>query len=443
MLRIVGTLLFIAAAESRFIELTPLKCRGTFSASRDNVVPAAYLSRGKLEVFESGEGGNQNRAILCDLVPIPLLDKRGESLVSQLQDNQQTSSQFGFDPNSINGILINRDKGIYDNLPYCWKKGSNAKLELFNNLQRSSGTSKGIFLNAINDILDSNITGLMIEVRDEISSGSVTLGAALIFCRNDVIDDWKISRSNPKLPTISSTDDPLNIAEATACIVECHLDELVAISLLTSLPILIPQLLFDSLAIDAALTNDENVKSKKSDMSISGPIFRSAEKKREWNDRYESSEDSSASVKEASPAWEIFDASKFLKMTPVEKRAILRASGVTSLPRPREGLDSLDRALVGKMDDAVRGEFLRLKSRNTMDPIMLSPSSPRQVLLQQMGEALDNGNLEKAEQLREEFMTMSALRADPTQAEGSYDSYLDQDDWYMAARRKAMAPKKK
>ena len=121
MLRIVGTLLFIAAAESRFIELTPLKCRGTFSASRDNVVPAAYLSRGKLEVFESGEGGNQNRAILCDLVPIPLLDKRGESLVSQLQDNQQTSAQFGFDPNSINGILINRDKGIYDNLPYCWR----------------------------------------------------------------------------------------------------------------------------------------------------------------------------------------------------------------------------------------------------------------------------------------------------------------------------------
>ena len=442
MLRIVGILLCIAASESRFIELTPLRCRGTFSASRDNVVPAAFLSRGKLEVLESEEGGNQNRAILCDLIPIPLLDKRGESLVSQLQDNQQTSAQFGFDPNSINGILINRDKGIYDNLPYCWKKGANAKLELFNNLQRSSGKSKGIFLTAINDIFDSSITGLIIEVRDEINSGSVTLGAAVAFCRNDVKDDWKISRSNPKLPTISSTDDPLDIAEATACIVECHLDELVAISLLTGLPILIPQLLFDSLAIDAALTNDKNNKSKRSDMSISGPIFRSAEKRREWNDRYESTEDSSASVKEASPAWEIFDASKFLKMTPVEKRAVLRASGVTSLPRPREGLDSLDRALLDKMDDAVRGEFLRLKSRNTMEPATLGSSSSRQVLLQLMGEALDNGNLEKAEQLREEFMTMSALRADPTQAEGSYDSYLDQDDWYMAARRKAMAPKK-
>ena len=39
-------------------------------------------------------------------------------------------------------------------------------------------------------------------------------------------------------------------------------------------------------------------------------------------------------------------------------------------------------------------------------------------------------------------MMITARRADPTQPEGSYDPYLDQDDWYMAARRKAMAPKK-
>ena len=442
MLAILVLLSFISVIKSRFIELTPLKCRGTFSASRDNVVPAAFLSRGKLEVLESEESGDQNRAILCDVIPIPLLDKRGESLVNQLQDNQQKSAQFGFDTNSITGILINRDKGIYDNLPYCWKKGTNAKLELFNNLQRSGGTSpKGTFLAAINDVLDSRITGLTIEVRDEINSEKIILGAAAVFCQNDVADDWKISRSNPKLPTISSNDDPIDIAEATACIVECHLDELIAISLLTGLPILIPQLLFDSLTIDASLTNNPNGKNKRSDMSITGPIFRSAEKRREWNDRYETKNEDSSSVKEASPAWEIFDANKFLKMTPVEKRAVLRASGVNSLPRPREGLDNLDRALLEKMDDAVRGEFLRLKNSNPMESAGLS--SPRQILLRSMGEALDNGDIEKAKIFREEFISLSALRADPTQAEGSYDSYLDQDDWYMAARRKAMAPKKK
>ena len=59
-----------------------------------------------------------------------------------------------------------------------------------------------------------------------------------------------------------------------------------------------------------------------------------------------------------------------------------------------------------------------------------------------MGEALEAGDMEKAKQLREEFMQVTARRADPTQAEGTYDPYLDQDDWYMAARRKAMAPKK-
>jgi hypothetical protein len=70
----------------------------------------------------------------------------------------------------------------------------------------------------------------------------------------------------------------------------------------------------------------------------------------------------------------ITDTNRFLKMSAVEKRAILRASGVTSLPRPREGLASLDRALVEQMDEAVKGEFLRLLSNDTSGYI----ESPRQ-----------------------------------------------------------------
>ena len=65
-------------------------------------------------------------------------------------------------------------------------------------------------------------------------------------------------------------------------------------------------------------------------------------------------------------------------------------------------------------------------------------SSPRQHLLQQMAMALEQGDVALAQTLREEFATLTALRADPTQAKGSYDPYLDQDDWYMQERRKAM-----
>ena len=71
----------------------------------------------------------------------------------------------------------------------------------------------------------------------------------------------------------------------------------------------------------------------------------------------------------------------------------------------------------------------------------LPPVTKRQELLRAMTEALGEENIEKAEELREEFAVLTALKADPTQAEGSYQKFLDQDEWYMAERRKAMGIK--
>lgn len=425
---------------ARLVEVSPLKCRGKFAPYVDNILfPAAFLSRGKLEIIESSEDEDPNKVILCDLMPIPLLDGRGQALVTQLQcQTEQKSVQFGFDSKSVSNLFVNFDKGLYDNLPYGWRKDINAKLELFNVIQKSPGTDN-IFIDTMTALLDAHIAGLLIEVKDELSSNSVSIGAAIVLCRKSAADEWKVSSTNPQLPLVSNIDDVEEINQCTACIVNCHLDELIAVSLLTGKNILIPQSLFAASAIDAKLTNA----SDDSELSIYGPVFRSAKKRLEWKERSRegiSSTQNSGSMGEvtlALPAWEIFDAKRFLQMSSVEKRATLRASGVTSLPRPREGLDSLDRALVDQMDEAVRGEFLRLlqiSSPNT--------KSPRQGVLQAMGEALDDGDLKKAEALRDQFIMMTAIRADPTQKEGSYDRYLDQDDWYMAARRKAMAPKK-
>ena len=38
------------------------------------------------------------------------------------------------------------------------------------------------------------------------------------------------------------------------------------------------------------------------------------------------------------PAWDIFDPKDFLRMSETDMRAVLRASGITDLPRPREGI---------------------------------------------------------------------------------------------------------
>jgi hypothetical protein len=60
-------------------------------------------------MIESKEDGDQNKVVLCDLMPIPLLDSCGEALVSQLQCNSKdTSVKFGFDSNSVSSLLINR-----------------------------------------------------------------------------------------------------------------------------------------------------------------------------------------------------------------------------------------------------------------------------------------------------------------------------------------------
>lgn len=165
----------------------------------------------------------------------------------------------------------------------------------------------------------------------------------------------------------------------------------------------------------------------------------------------------------AKPAWEIFNPQTFLKMSEVRKRATLRASGVKELPRPREGKAALDKVLFDLMDDAVRGEVRRLDVSSSISTNEYTPAggdvsgsgsssslnkvparalggvvSKRQEVLRLMISALGEDNIEKAEEFRERFAILTAIKADPTQAEGSYQQFLDQDEWYMQERRKAM-----
>jgi len=112
----------------------------------------------------------------------------------------------------------------------------------------------------------------------------------------------------------------------------------------------------------------------------------------------------------------------------------------------REGEAALNNVLLDLMDEAVRGEVVRQKGNTDSDVIdETKPGymSPRQVILYEMGVALEEGDIDKAKDLREKFAKSTKLKADPTQTDGSYDKYLDQDDWYLEQRRRAMAPKKK
>eukprot|EP01041_Mallomonas_annulata_P006212 gene6212-12582_t len=390
------------------IELQTLKSTGTFfQQSNQKTISAGFLSKGRLEVIENNKK-DSNVVILCDILPLPLAYESGRDLFYSRMLNSQMQPSL-FDVKSDCNILLNRDNGIFDNLPYNWVKGYNARKEIYNFLNGGQGidlTGQNYrfsnlpteyrnghlaFQYALKTLLNIQITGLLLETIDE-SKDTINIGGAILISKNNVSNQWQLSSTNNKLPNQENNEN--------ACLINCHIDELLGFSLALGLPICTNKNLFENACMDVLMTKD--ITSNK--LLISAPYNNQQFKNK---DTKSSTLNKNTETKTALAAWEIFNPQVFLDMSMVEKRAVLRASKVKNLPRPREG------------------------------------ETKRQSLLRQMGEALDAGDMEAAEKLRESFMMLSALKADPTQVEGSYSRFLDQDDWYMEARRKAMAPKKK
>ena len=242
---------------------------------------------------------------------------------------------------SIQSYILNRDKGLYDNLPYAYKKGPSKKglYDFFSNINSKVDIKKSnqqkinaytSFLKGIEQQLDAKLTGLFIEVSDEITTNSVALGGAAIFAKNSNANDWILNQYNTLLPDIATTDERISdndIFNSPAVVVYCGLDEIAGMSLGSGMKIYMAEELFDAATVDARL----NKKSDNLLMSISAPIFGDSKDRKNYNSlAVNKNEEADVPL-----AWEIYDPNKFMKMSQVEKRAILRASGVKKLPRPR------------------------------------------------------------------------------------------------------------
>lgn len=435
------------------VELTPLKCRGTYTLpSKNNVISSIFLSKGKLEVIENRGSTATNSVLLCDIFPIPLQNDPGKDLVYASMSEKTYSL---FDVRNGCSVLLNRDKGIFDNLPYSWIKGLNCRKELYNFLNGGQGNDpfgktcrfsdlpshfrnpQKAFQYAVEQFLGAKVSALIIEVADEFKD-AVTIGAAMVISKQQASE-------NPVQPTSENILTQGQADDDSSVVVPCHTDELVGFALALSMPIYMQRNIFESGAIDAVMIKNPDT----SEPVIAGPYRRSTNKDRK------PPAPANTQKEDAVPAWDIFDPQEFIRMSVADKRATLRASNVKSLPRPREGEAALDNVLMDLADDAVRREVIRLKylkdnaeavaesSLDGMDTAAALGETKRQVILRQIGEALETGDMVRAEELREKFATLTALKADPTQPEGSYSRFLDQDDWYLEARRRAMAPKKK
>ena len=348
-------LLIIVVQSIKLVDLSVIKVLGSFKLPNNELIPSVFLSRSKLEVLEDDINKNdidkndKSSVILCDVLPILIQDPKGLTLLKEILSSSSSNTNNNEDMksipyrDSIQSYILNRDKGLYDNLPYSYKKGPSKKglYDFFSNINSKVDVKKSnqqkiqinaytSFLKGIEQQLDAKLTGLFIEVSDEISTNSVALGGAAIFAKTSNANEWILNQYKTLLPDIATTDEGISdddIFNSPAVVVYCGLDEIAGMSLGSGMKIYMAEELFDAATVDARL----NKKSDNLSMSISAPIFGDSKDRKKYNSlAVNKNEEADVPL-----AWEIYDPNKFMKMSQVEKRAILRASGVKKLPRPR------------------------------------------------------------------------------------------------------------
>ena len=450
----------------RAISLVPLKVNGKLILSTWSGSAVILCSDDGLRVEQEDErGGEEEESIVAkQVLAIPCANQLRRDLfhmvLSSINSLPKTSTRKEFCSR-----LVNLDGGIFDNLPYRSWGGENKELarrsfyslmtggegvtstgarvfprQIWSDSMEDDGQREGggwlaaPFLTALREVLDAEVNEMFIE-NITVGRNRVELGGSLVLRKRSAPLSAKKRGPRSTLPIVdarnritqvNANDDFDNMSY---CIVQCHTDELLLLSLaMNCQKVSCSKDAFERLALDGLVT-----KSPSTGMiditCYSHDAEPLASKLRE----------TTLELDETEKVWEIYDPRQFLEMEQSRKRALLRGSGIASLPRPSQGEVAINNVLLEYMDEAVRGDILSrgLPEWQTVAE-EIDDASARQILLRQMGEALGKGQIDEALGLRDEFVRLTRLRADPSQDEGAYDRYLDQDDWYEAARRRAM-----
>ena len=170
---------------AKLIPLKALQCPGTLQAG-GRVFDAAFFCRAAgLEVIGDESSDETDSVVrLCDVLALPLHEsKAGKGVLNNIFTNS----------------LLNRDGGIFDKLPYAgWFPAKPlAKKSFYDDclslqLAQQSMPPEAAFLRSLNSTLGLCITGLLIEVADEISEKSVSLGCAALISRTAFVDEWSL-----------------------------------------------------------------------------------------------------------------------------------------------------------------------------------------------------------------------------------------------------------
>lgn len=360
-----------------------------------------------------------------------------------------------------------------------YKPVIDTKEEMFDKSVLPYSSPYELMTEIINEQLNANVIGCIIE-NTSLFDGGIVLGGALILQRKSVkkeiiIDGEKIE--------FDDSDDNLGnhgILSGDLKIIECDCDEAIGMAIANDLDISIEidvweksQLLCryktSSGTVDYDQENendipiiesfDENIiintqgDGKK---SIGTPIQRPRDDSGNFMNFLKSPQSSTVFNSDIPvSSLEAFDS-----MTVQDKAQLLLSldSFKGQLPRPRilrgatespdkSLLDPLDKLLLPLIDESVRRQILTREAerKGATDEVQTlnEMKSQRQISKENAEQARRDGNTDLAQIWENEAEFHASLRADVTQDEGTYSTFLDRDEWYERERRLLVERNKK
>ena len=322
--------------------------------------------------------------------------------------------------------ISSRDDGCFDNLPWQWSANPQAKRSAADRLSGQGFPSEGyaspyhLLLDAVRRDCRADVSHVCVEQANLL--GGLVLGGVLL-----------LDRLEPQ----EAADGPQELCE-------CAPDEALGIALALRRVVHVERGVWEAEAVPARYMQER------------GKLRLYATPRRRLASESDGV-DGSDGVGEGSGAtwrpplpWEIGSMDE-LDLLSVEEKALSALAAGLRLPRAREATDAkLVELLEPLLDETVRnalqvrralaaGEFAEAAT-------LRDAATTRSAMLDELRLAVAEERFGEAARLATALRTETARRADVTQDEGSYDRFLDQDDWYaqqLAREREALLEKER
>jgi len=403
-----------------------------------------------------------------------------EEALSLLQ--METEKKSPFDSSSSSSELVSFLSKIIDsqrsNAPYRgaigYKPTIDTKNEMFEQSVLPYSSPFELMKEIINEQLHADIIGCIIE-DSSLFSGSVVLGGALVLRRKSVRKEVTIDGERV---VMEDSDDDLGnngIKSGEVLVVECDSDEAIGMALTCGLDLSLESDVWEKSQVACTVSeNDDEMKSimdallnvHVADESIILKTQGDGEASegipiqvpRSNNGAFRNFFASSENQPVFNTDNPVRSLQEYDELTVQDKAQLLLSleSFKGRLPRPRTlretesssaELSPLDEMLVPLIDESVRRQIFIREAENRGDKYgaeeLKKEKSIRQLAKERAEKARVDGNDELAAAWDKEADFYASLRADVTQDEGDYSSFLDRDEWYERNRRAVAERNKK